>query len=449
MTSAISTYNLARRGVRPILFAFFAWFSLDLTLRSWSGHEAYWMLAVKSPLVAESFVAVTFLLLVLSRSRREQIPESRRFQNARWEDVAVIVLLAALCLGSFAWSLSMPFVYDDYGHVSYASSTSLRTIGNMFVHSHVDSFFRPVGFFFYFLNFKWAHWDPFRWHCWNLGLHILNCILVYALSKQLGFSIFASAFAGAIFAVHGSRAEPVCWTDAQFDLLVTLFVVGALLCFGCYAKFTHLRWLVAGAGCCVLALATKEAAFSIPFLLAALLIFYKGEEQKRLARILPAVFAGTVLVFLYRWRLIGGIGGYQTGEHSNVLRFSPILTVKALAWRTWALAFFSDQLGKWHRMVASHWSAGVLNCVDSHHPQDPDPLHPGSRCNRLRGRSLLPNIVCALNRVRPRRVAGALSSFCRAVPLLGGSCRVDRRSKSVGVCDSGGAAGVQCVTAGA
>ena len=38
--------------------------------------------------------------------------------------------------------------------------------------------------------------------------------------------------------------------------------------------------------------------------------------------------------------MIGGMGGYQTSGHSNVLHFNPLRMAKALLWRLWGFAFF-------------------------------------------------------------------------------------------------------------
>jgi hypothetical protein len=347
----------ARSFLQSVLLIVFGWFSLDLLLHAFFEHETRWMRGAKSPLVAEGFISLAFLLLLLNGNRARPVSSGTSTRTRGGWPGTVPALLVGLCLASFAWSLSTPLLYDDYGHVTFASGASFRSIGDMFVRPHKDIFFRPVGFFFYFLNFKWAHWDAFRWHCWNLGVHALNCLLVYVLSIELGFSVFAAAFAGAVFAVHGSRVEPVCWTDAQFDLLVTFFVLSALLCFARYARQPRWRWLTAGFISCAPAFGAKETGFCLPACLAALLLFYSGEERQRILRLIPFVSACAVLAFLYRWGIIGGIGGYATGGHPNALNFRPILVVKALGWRIWSLAFFPIN---WAAGAGWWLAAGIL-----------------------------------------------------------------------------------------
>ena len=57
---------------------------------------------------------------------------------------------------------------------------------------------------------------------------------------------------------------------------------------------------------------------------------------------MPLPFAGlTAAVFLYRWHLLSGIGGYQTAAHTPaILNFSILRTANALFLRLWATLFF-------------------------------------------------------------------------------------------------------------
>lgn len=92
-------------------------------------------------------------------------------------------------------------------------------------------------------------------------------------------------------------------------------------------------------GCMVVAILSKESAFVFPFLLLALILSKCALSWRRF-RVLLIFFAAAGILFVYRWSLFGGIGGYrdlQFGE-PQVLSLG-ISTLKALAARLWAILY--------------------------------------------------------------------------------------------------------------
>lgn len=336
-----------RTALLTLLTATFGLFSIVLAARGFAGHDITWPVPVRSPLNVESFVAVSSLTILLIRAERG-LPENAASAALTWRDgLIACVLLGACCVAAFGSWLSTPFVFDDYAHVVQASAETAGKVGRMFIEPQGTAY-RPVGFASFFLNFKLAHFDPFGWHLGNLIVHVLNCGLVYVLLRQLRFSCFTAGVSALIFAVHGTRSEPVCWADARFDLLAALFVFAALVCTMYYVRNSKRICLPAAAICAILAFATKESSFCLPFLPLMLIPFCLKAERQRLVRLIPWGCALAALVFWYRWRLIGGIGGYLTAGHPDVLNLSVLRTVKGIGWRLWAMTFFplnwSDEL---------------------------------------------------------------------------------------------------------
>lgn len=327
--------------LQAILWIFFGISAAVLFARTLSGQLAASLLKTRSPLNAESFVAISFLVLVLLRARADETTPSIESQSANIRrEIALVLSVVLLCVAAFYHSLGKPLLFDDYGHVTFASQANWREILAAFYRPHPDIFFRPVGFLSYFIDFHWAQFHPFRWHLWSLAIHALNCALVYILARQLEFSPLSSTAAAALFALHGTRAETVCWTDARFDLLSTFFVLLALISIEQYLRQKTKWWL---AGCyliTVLAICTKEAAFALPFMLIVMSMFHEGERRRALLRTAPGIFALAAAGFVYRLWMIKGVGGYQTNGHANIFTFSVLRSAKGLLWRLWALAFF-------------------------------------------------------------------------------------------------------------
>ncbi len=318
----------------------FAVFALALLVRAVAGEIAGPPITIRSPLNVEAFVAVSFLLLLIGRAQSGRGAKLSLPNTGRRTTLLCLVLLVLLCLATFGRSLPTPFLFDDYGHVMLAAHEPVRDVLAAFYRPHQDIFFRPVGFLAYSLDFRWAHFDPFRWHLWGLLLHIVNCALVYVFVRQLRFAEFPSGVAAMIFAIHGTRAEAVCWTDARFDLLATFFVLLALISFEQYAKEAPAFWLPAGFVLAVVAIFAKESAFCLPLLVIVMSVFHDSKRRRRLLKIVPALFALYAAGFMYRLWIIGGVGGYETGGHANILNFSAMRIAKTLLWRLWAFGFF-------------------------------------------------------------------------------------------------------------
>jgi hypothetical protein len=87
------------------------------------------------------------------------------------------------------------------------------------------------------------------------------------------------------------------------------------------------------------ALLSKESAYVFP-LLALWLLFLR--ERLPRWRATAGLFGLTAAVFVYRWALLGGIGGYTdraTGR-AAILNIRPLALLKGLSIREWGLLYF-------------------------------------------------------------------------------------------------------------
>ena len=107
--------------------------------------------------------------------------------------------------------------------------------------------------------------------------------------------------------------------------------------------------------CAVLALLSKESAYCLPLLVLGMLPFKEWRARKDLLSAAGVLLVICGSVFLYRYWIIGGVGGYRgaTGK-ANILQFSAIHTIKGLFFRQWAFLFFPF-----------NWSTDLNICVKS------------------------------------------------------------------------------------
>ena len=93
---------------------------------------------------------------------------------------------------------------------------------------------------------------------------------------------------------------------------------------------------------------SKESAYVLPFLLAILLAPQWRERTARLR--VGATLAAAAFVFVWRWWVLGGIGGYLADNIGapTILSVQPLTFVKSFFWRIWGILWFP-----------LNWSAGL------------------------------------------------------------------------------------------
>jgi hypothetical protein len=327
------------------VLAFGAAFAITFNREATSGHAL---------LNTESFVALAFLLLVFLRSRPAQVSARDQDPNRYLAvAVAVTVIVPAIVLAAYWNILNTPFLYDDYTHITDATNSNLRTVLSAFgpVEHKPGLFFRPFGFFVYWLNFLWAGAHPRIWHFSSLILHVTSCLLLFALCRNFRITWTGSLAAAVLFALNASSAEAVSWIDARFDPMTTSLVLGSLLCFCQFLESGRRVWMLWALVIGTCAMCSKESAFCLP-MMAACLWFFRPEfdsengrdqraERRRLWTGCAWFAALAVALFAYRWWALGGVGGYRTSPGQvDLSRFHPIHTLSALVLRDWAILFF-------------------------------------------------------------------------------------------------------------
>ncbi len=328
---------MARVVFIALLAAFFG--ATIVLLRFEFGGSFKLILPVQSPVNAESIIGISFLLLVFVRARASHALVEIEAANS---NLALAGCVAIVGILPYLITVNAPLLHDAYAHVAQAATESWPEVLAYFVHpSANDRFFRPLGYVTYWLDFKWADYDPLRWHVWNVVVHAANSCLVYVLATELRLDRFPALVTALIFAIHGSRPEVVSWTASRFDLLAAFFVLLSLIALNRYLERRQSRSYVAMLCFAVLGVLSKEAAYCLPLLALGLLPFKDRTARRDLFRIAGVLLVVCGLIFLYRFWVIGGVGGYRTraGEPS-VLQFSAIRAIKGLFFRQWSFLFF-------------------------------------------------------------------------------------------------------------
>jgi hypothetical protein len=335
----------ARRATNVLLLGVFAVAGAILFTQFVAG---FWTpLQPRRALVnASSFTFVAFALLAALNGRGSEPGFSKitpsYFVGGRFAALSVLGIAAAAAIG-YLPSLADPFLFDDYTHLENAAEQSWSQViaNSLFVHPTAgDFFFRPVGYISYWLDFRWAGYDSWRWHLWNVSVHAVNSILVYVLGRQLRLSAAAALLAGLVFAIHGSHAEVTGWMAARFDLLAFLFSALTLIALNQFVECRKPAWFAAMVVTTALAVLSKEAAYCLPLVALAMIPFRRSAAASR-AKLSGMIAAVCAIVFFYRSWFLGGVGGYQTENGAPaILNFHILGTANALFFRLWGLLLF-------------------------------------------------------------------------------------------------------------
>jgi tetratricopeptide (TPR) repeat protein len=223
---------------------------------------------------------------------------------------AALAVAAVALLGLLAYSNALrgAFVFDDVRQVR--DNPLIRDLSSFLPGRYTGSPNRWAGYLSFALNYRAGGLVPFGYHLVNVAVHVANALLVYALVRltfrtprlrrsALAPSSYAIAFAAAaVFVAHPLQTQAVTYVVQRFTSLATAFYLATVVL---YARW-RLRerpglpvWRRIAGGAAVvvtavLAMRTKEIAFTLPFVVALYeLSFLDGTSRARLLRLAPVL----------------------------------------------------------------------------------------------------------------------------------------------------------------
>lgn len=224
--------------------------------------------------------------------------------------------------------LKGPFLFDDVEYVvDNPIITDIPSIIGM-------SDPRQFGYLTFALNYAVGGEDPRGYHLINVLVHVVNGLLVYALvgavlaalhgSRELPPAFRPAAFLVAlVFLVHPVQTQAVSYITQRFTSLATMFYLLAVWCYlaargrleaGGPSRRAYVLYAVSLASA-VLAMRTKEIAFTIPFALLLLEALALGPSRYGRRRYLYLIPFGAVSVVIPLALLVPdwGVLGHSTG----------------------------------------------------------------------------------------------------------------------------------------
>ena len=196
---------------------------------------------------------------------------------------------------------------------------------------------RYMGFLSLWANYRLHGLDVRGYHVVNLALHIINAVLVYLLValtlrtpllRSSGLSAHSNSvalFSGLFFVAHPLQTEAVTYILSRFVLLVAMFYLLTLVLYikarqSISAEEQHgkksmkgLLLYCASVLTCVLAMKTKENAFTLPVAIALYeFMFFSAPSRMRRRALYLVPFILTMFIIPIQYlemNMGGGIGG--------------------------------------------------------------------------------------------------------------------------------------------
>ncbi len=201
--------------------------------------------------------------------------------------------LCVVTLIAYANSIGGGFIIDTPQLVLQdprVQQASAENVGLIISHTYWWPFFesglyRPITTLSFLFNYSVLGnaTDGAGYHWVNLLLHVLNVLLLYALSLRLLKSFWPSIFVAALWAVHPVLTESVTNIAGRGDLLAGIALLGGFLL---YLKSTEatgiprIAWLSGLAGLTAFGVFSKENAVAIVAVIVLYeLVFWSDRKQ--------------------------------------------------------------------------------------------------------------------------------------------------------------------------
>jgi tetratricopeptide (TPR) repeat protein len=198
----------------------------------------------------------------------------------------VIFLIIACCI-AFGRIVGNDFInLDDPGYITenyhVQSGISLKNIQWAFTTVVLNNW-HPLTMISHMLDWSLFGANASGHHLVSLLLHIGAVIFLFLFLNKTTNSLWPSAFAAALFALHPLRVESVAWAAERKDVLSMFFGMAALYAYAFYAESSkYSRYFI----CLILftlSLMSKPMLVTLPFVLLLLDYWPLGRWQKVLS----------------------------------------------------------------------------------------------------------------------------------------------------------------------
>ncbi len=272
----------------------------------------------------EDLSSLAFLsrLLRLLRETPASFAASR-VSFSRW--LCIFLLSLGLTAALYWPARNAWFVSDDH---QWLSALSWKQLAGFFTGTWGYGLaYRPLSRASFALDVLLFGDSPTGWHMTNFVLHAANAAWLYLLAGMFTARVSFRLLLPFLFVISPLGHENVAWVSGRTHLLGAFFLLAALYCLirGLELESGRTRWLVGGALLYTAALASYEAAVSLPLLLGVTFFAPLASRPSRVARkwlpvavVLMLTAAYLLLRYLALGDLVGGVNRHHADYFSGL-----------------------------------------------------------------------------------------------------------------------------------
>ncbi|MCX5848921.1 MAG: tetratricopeptide repeat protein [Deltaproteobacteria bacterium] len=202
----------------------------------------------------------------------------------------IIIMLTVAYLAAFGRIAGNNFInFDDPGYITenynVQSGFNLQNI-KWASAAVVAGNWHPLTMISHTLDWSLFKDNAGGHHLVSLLLHIGSVIFLFLFLNKTTNSLWPSAFAAALFALHPLRVESVAWASERKDVLSMFFGMASIYAYAFYAESSKLSHYFICLTLFIMALMSKPMLVTLPFLL--LLLDYWPLERWQRALSAPA-----------------------------------------------------------------------------------------------------------------------------------------------------------------
>jgi hypothetical protein len=206
-----------------------------------------------------------------------------------------------------------------------------------FVVGQAHTFLRPIGFLSLAIDYRLFHlWAP-GYHIVSVLLHLSSLAGLFFLARELQLQTEICVMTALFFSVLPINTEAVVWIACRFDQVATPLMLWSLFAYARFRRTGAIKFLWLALFFFLTALFSKENAFVLPVLVLLLELLIM-----RPPRYVPvSIFFGTAAACaIYRFWVLGGIGGYREPSGASSVLQIHTTTFKGLLLRAPAEMLF-------------------------------------------------------------------------------------------------------------
>lgn len=228
--------------------------------------------------------------------------------------VGIFIFISIIFAGVVPYinSLHNPFIWDeevmivenpiikDWKYIPYIFKTDI--FGSPI---KPGGFYRPLYMLSFMLNYQFWGLNTAGYHLFNIIFHILNALLLYALTRKMGLQRKTAWLASLLFAIFPINCQAVTLIGGRIELISGVL---SLLCFllffnaveklGVYFLLTIFIF--------ILAIFTKESVLILPFLMLIYsFIFLRNSDRRKAIVLLLSLIGMGIIYCSVRFSILG------------------------------------------------------------------------------------------------------------------------------------------------